>query len=345
MSRNPFHHVWTPYFRYKYAKLIHAARVSLAILASILLTTAIGVPYGEWASITVLVVIGGLQHQGNIRRKAAERGLGTMIGAGVGLALILQHTALHSVVVTDVLISVACGVCGYYAIGSAGYVALLSAITLFIVAGHGDNSLTVGLWRTVGIVIGIAIALAFSFALPLYATWSWRYKFADALRGCAALHAGIADGKAVASGDDVKQAAALTKLLVELRSLMPWVAKEAKIAPATMEEIQHSLRLCISMLDLMASERRRNPKIAPAGAPASLTRNERQTATLLIGLARALQLGKGRWLHPDKALRQASPEPAGAPPSDAYALLSRQFRAETLNLQHLLAATESRWNI
>ena len=59
-----------------------------------------------------------------------------------------------------------------------------------IVAGHGDNTMAAGLWRTVDIVIGITIALAFSFALPLYATWSWRYKLADALRGCAALHAG-----------------------------------------------------------------------------------------------------------------------------------------------------------
>jgi uncharacterized membrane protein YccC len=338
MSRNLLHHVWTPYFRYKNAKRIHAARVSLAILASILLTSAIGAPYGEWASITVLIVIGGLQHQGNIRRKAAERGLGTLIGAGLGLAIILQHNAIGSIALTDALLSIACGVCGYYAIGSAGYIALLTAITLFIVAGHGDNSLAVGLWRTVGIVIGIVIALAFSFALPLYATWSWRYKLADALRGCAALHAGIADGKAVASGEDVKQAAALTKLLVELRSLMPWVAKEAKIEPATMEEIQHSLRLCVSMLDLMASERRRRPQSALA-TPA---RAERQTATLLIGLARALQLGKGRWLRPEKAPRQA---PSDSAPSDAYALLARGFRNETLLLQQLLAATESRWNL
>ncbi len=63
-----------------------------ALLVSIALTTGINVPHGEWASITVLVVIGGLQHHGNIRRRAAERGVGTLIGAFVGLFLILQES-------------------------------------------------------------------------------------------------------------------------------------------------------------------------------------------------------------------------------------------------------------
>ena len=42
--------------------MIHAVRVSLGLLASIALTTGINLPHGEWASVTMLVVIGGL-HQ------------------------------------------------------------------------------------------------------------------------------------------------------------------------------------------------------------------------------------------------------------------------------------------
>ena len=49
--------------------MIHAVRVSLGLLASILLTTGIHLPHGEWASVTMLVVIGGLQHHGNIGKK------------------------------------------------------------------------------------------------------------------------------------------------------------------------------------------------------------------------------------------------------------------------------------
>lgn len=62
-----------PYRRYRHAKLIHAVRVSIGLLATILLTTGINLPHGEWASVTMLVVIGGLQHHGNIGKKAVER--------------------------------------------------------------------------------------------------------------------------------------------------------------------------------------------------------------------------------------------------------------------------------
>ena len=184
----------TPYLRYRHARLLHAIRVAFAILASILVTTAFKLPYGLWSSITVLTVIGGLQHQGNIRRRAFERGLGTLIGASVGLLILFEQDYFGVAIVTDLLIAGACGLCAYYAIGKPGYIGLLSAITLFIVAGHGDTSVTVGLWRTVDIVVGIAIALVFSFAFPFYATWSWRYQLADALRGCADFYANLASG-------------------------------------------------------------------------------------------------------------------------------------------------------
>ena len=60
--------------RFRQAGLFHATRVALALQVSIALTTGIRIPHGEWATITVLVVIGGIQHHGNIRRRAAERG-------------------------------------------------------------------------------------------------------------------------------------------------------------------------------------------------------------------------------------------------------------------------------
>jgi uncharacterized membrane protein YccC len=74
-----------PYRRYRHARVIHAVRVSLGLLASILLTTGIHLPHGEWASVTMLVVIGGLQHHGNIGKKSAERAIGTLVGAAIGL--------------------------------------------------------------------------------------------------------------------------------------------------------------------------------------------------------------------------------------------------------------------
>src|ERR1700712_3746387 len=90
----------SPYFRYRHAKFLHAARVALALLASIALTSGIDIPHGEWATVTLLVVIGGLQHHGNIRKKAAERAGGTLLGASLGLGLILLQSVTHSTMIT-----------------------------------------------------------------------------------------------------------------------------------------------------------------------------------------------------------------------------------------------------
>ncbi|MFP3747262.1 hypothetical protein SB816_29770, partial [Achromobacter sp. SIMBA_011] len=124
-------------------------------------------------------------------------GGGKVIRDGQGQSQLLAHEVVDTLI-TNALIIDHWGIVKadvglkngrIHAIGKAGYIALLSAITMVIVAGHGDNEIVDGLWRAVNVLVGIAIALAFSFALPLYATYSWRYKLADALRACAAVHA------------------------------------------------------------------------------------------------------------------------------------------------------------
>src|SRR5579864_105906 len=79
--------VSSPYYRYRHAKVLHSLRVGLAMLVSILATTGINLPHGIWSSVTLLVVIGGLQHHGNIRKKSADRAAGTLLGAALGLGL------------------------------------------------------------------------------------------------------------------------------------------------------------------------------------------------------------------------------------------------------------------
>lgn len=235
--------------------MIHAVRVSLGLLATILLTTGIKLPHGEWASVTMLVVIGGLQHHGNIGKKAAERAIGTLIGAGVGLALVAQQAWLGMPWLTYFAMSVVCGFFSYHAIGKGGYTALLSAITVFIVAGHGDNPVTDGLWRGVDILIGIALALAFSFALPLYAVYSWRYNLADALRDCAKIYGRIIDGQAITADEHLKLMTRLNAAMVQLRSLMPSVSKEVKISMTELDAIQRNLRMCVSTLEILGNTR------------------------------------------------------------------------------------------
>ncbi|WP_397452590.1 FUSC family protein [Pseudomonas sp. NA-150] len=334
-----------PYRRYRHARVIHAVRVSLGLLATILLTTGINLPHGEWASITMLVVIGGLQHHGNIGKKAKERAYGTLIGAGVGLLLLLQHAYFGLPIVTYLSISVVCGFFAYHAIGKGGYTALLSAITVFIVVGHGDNPVADGLWRTVDILIGNALALAFSFALPLYAVFSWRYKLASALRDCAAIHGRIISGQSVTDDDYTKQVSQVNGAMVQLRSLMPSVSKEVRISVTELDAIQRNLRMCISTLEILANTRPGGEVMAQLQL--SLKAEHRQIRVQLIGMARALQTGiserlerKVAGVEKDDLLQ----EPVYSA-LDGYRLLTLQLAANVDEMRGRLAQSSGRWRI
>ncbi|WP_339533033.1 FUSC family protein [Pseudomonas mucidolens] len=337
-----------PYRRYRHAKLIHAIRVSIGLLATILLTTGLNLPHGEWASVTMLVVIGGLQHHGNIGKKAVERAYGTLIGASVGLLLVAQQAYLGLPLLTYLLMSVVCGFFSYHAIGKGGYTALLSGITVFIVAGHGENPLSDGLWRTVDILIGIALALAFSFALPLYAVYSWRYNLASALRDCATLYSRTINGQSMTDDEHLKLLNRLNAVMLQLRSLMPSVSKEVRISMTELDSIQRHLRMCISTLEILGNTRP-DPRDAQAMArmQLALKAEHRQIRVQLIGMARALKSGATQRLERPSGTPTA--EPGLAVPVhnalDGYRLLTLQLAANVDAMGGRLAKSSGRWKI
>ncbi|PYY72312.1 hypothetical protein CRX42_01770 [Pseudomonas jessenii] len=335
-----------PYQRYRHARLIHAVRVSLGLLATILLTTGIKLPHGEWASVTMLVVIGGLQHHGNIGKKAAERAIGTLIGAGVGLVVVAQQAWLGMPWLTYFAMSVVCGFFSYHAIGKGGYTALLSAITVFIVAGHGDNPVTDGLWRGVDILIGIALALAFSFALPLYAVYSWRYNLADALRDCAKIYGRIIDGQAITADEHLKLMTRLNAAMVQLRSLMPSVSKEVKISMTELDALQRNLRMCVSTLEILGNTRPdANDPEAMRLLQTALKAEHRQIRVQLIGMARALKSGAAQRLNRSMDLPLVSLDAPVYNTLDGYRLLTLQLAANIGEMRQRLAKSAPRWNI
>lgn len=326
--------------------MIHAVRVSLGLLASILLTTGINLPHGEWASVTMLVVIGGLQHHGNIGKKAAERAVGTLIGAAVGLVLVVQQSWLGMPWLTYFAMAVVCGFFSYHAIGKGGYTALLAGITVFIVAGHGDNPVSDGLWRGADILIGIALALAFSFALPLYAVYSWRYNLADALRDCATIYGRIINGQPVTDDEHLKLMGRLNTVMVQQRSLMPSVSKEVKISMNELDAIQRHLRLCVSTLEILGNIRpgADDPK-ALTPMQAALSAEHRQIRVQLIGMARALKSGVIHRLSRPMELPIVSLDAPVYKPLDGYRLLTQQLAANIGEMRQRLAKTAPRWNI
>jgi len=342
--------ITSPYYRYRHAKMLHSLRVGVAMLVSILATTGIDIPHGIWSSVTLLVVIGGLQHHGNIRKKAADRAAGTLLGAAIGLALILLQNLTGSLPLTYVLMSIVAAICAWFAIGSSGYIGLLTAITMCIVAGHGDNLIDVGLWRTLNVLIGIVIALAFSFALPLHATYSWRYGIADNLRACAQIYTRLLEGETISEEDQVKRFLAINKRLVQLRSLMPSVAKEIDVPQARLEEIQRLHRSVLSSLELLAT----GPLMrADAAARAAYVRacgvEVLAVRGILLAMARGLRFGRATHFGIPAAspLAQACSDTALELPPDLQGpyWLGQRLAEQVDRLRALLLETEPNWNI
>ncbi|MEA3087455.1 MAG: hypothetical protein QOC89_5152 [Paraburkholderia sp.] len=342
--------VTSPYYRYRHAKMLHSLRVGLAMLVSILATTGIDIPHGIWSSVTLLVVIGGLQHHGNIRKKAAERAAGTLLGASIGLLLILQQNLFGSLPLTYVLMSIVAAICAWFAIGSSGYIGLLTAITMCIVAGHGDNLIDVGLWRTLNVLIGIVIALAFSFALPLHATYSWRYGLATNLRECARIYTRLLEGETITDEEQVKRFLAINKRLVQLRSLMPSVAKEIDVPLATLDEIQRLHRSVLSSLELLATgSLMRSDAVARAAYAQECGAEVHAVRGILLAMARALRFGRVTHFGIPAAapLAQAHSDIALELPRDLQGpyWLGQRLAEQVDRLRVLLLETEPNWNI
>ncbi|NML33000.1 FUSC family protein [Paraburkholderia sp. G-4-1-8] len=342
--------VTSPYYRYRHAKVLHSLRVGLAMIVSILATTGIDIPHGIWSSVTLLVVIGGLQHHGNIRQKAAERAAGTLLGASIGLVLIMQQNLIGSLPLTYGLEAIIAAICAWFAIGSAGYVGLLTAITMCIVAGHGDNLIDVGLWRTLNVLIGIVIALAFSFVFPLHATYSWRYGLATNLRECADIYARLLDGETIDEEEQVKRFLQINKRLVQLRALMPSVAKEIDVPQTRLEEIQRLHRSVLSSLELLATGPLMNADAAARSAYAAHCGAEvRVVRAILLSTARGLRFGHPTRLRIPAAtlLAAAHGDVAAALPSEWQGpyWLGQRLAEQVDRLRALLLDTEPNWNI
>jgi uncharacterized membrane protein YccC len=224
----------------------------------------------------------------------------------------------------------------------------MSAITVFIVAGHGDNPISDGLWRTVDILIGIVLALAFSFALPLYAVFSWRYNLASALRDCAAIHSRIISGQSVSDDEYLKLMNRLTGAMVQLRSLMPSVSKEVRISLNKLDAIQRNLRLCISTLEILANTRpAANDEQAMGQLQLSLKAENKQIRVQLIAMARALQTGASERLERPAVVAEKDPASNTQVYSalDGYRLLTLQLATNIDDMRQQLAKTARKWKI
>lgn len=346
----PFRRLANPYTRYRYAAWIHCIRVGLALLASMLLTSALSLPHGLWASVTVLVVMGGLVHQGTIRGKSYERVLGTLVGAALGLCVIAVYDHTRSLAITYTLMSVLGAASAFYAIRRPGYVALLAGITLCIVAGPGETGFTEGLWRSANVLIGVAVALLFSQIYPLRAVYVWRYLLSDNLRACARMYGQLSSNHDFSAEHFARQLEELDHRLVAARAHLGPVARETGMPLRDLEIIQRIHRAVMGTLESLIASRQ---FAAEAGeiepVPESLDAHRQLIGRLLLQSAHALKFSRtSKLVQARQGLESLPPRPHNLTDSfekQGFYWLTLRLYEQVEMLSEKLAATARHWNI
>lgn len=184
-----------PYARYQYGSILHAVRLGVAVVATLVINAVTGLPHGEWSSITVFIILGLLQYQGAIYTKARERIIGTVMGIVVGIVLVWLY--LHGLnqlpFIYYGLIGVISGIIGYYAVKNLGYIGLLTGITMCMIVAEQGNIGQDGVLRALNVLLGTLIAVLATLILPLKSTLMWRFLLANNLDACSRMYAGIGE--------------------------------------------------------------------------------------------------------------------------------------------------------
>jgi len=89
---------FNPYKRYQHQRAMHAIRLALAVVSTILIAYLGNIEHGEWIAMTVFVLLGSVPYQGAINSKAYERIIGTLLGMAIGIALRVCAVALPAIV-------------------------------------------------------------------------------------------------------------------------------------------------------------------------------------------------------------------------------------------------------
>lgn len=340
-----------PYKRYRYSRLIHAARLSVAVLIATLIARGFGLAHGEWIAITVFVVLGMLQFQGAIYSKAVERLVGTLTGLCAGLMLLwFNQQYFHNGWPFYLCLMLLSATAGWYALGKSGYMAMLAGLTMCMLLGEeGSNWLEGSMMRALNVIVGAAIALVAARAVPLKSTLMWRFMLADNLTACSHQLAEITSGKSVPRErwfELLEAQKVINARMVKSRPLLAATSQESKISKGVMENIQHSHRTIVSSVDLLLNAVPRLPKPRLTLAEEkllsqhffSLQHDLRLTAHLLKG-------SYARHFQPDAGTEDAVRALAAKLPFEwqGFVWLSLNIRLELFTLVTLLQHSRERW--
>ncbi|SKA56413.1 FUSC family protein [Enterovibrio nigricans] len=175
-------------FALKHTRLLYMLRVSFVLGVILLITRMFTIPYGYWALITAVTILGAIPFVGGVLSKAKQRVTGTIVGAVLGLLLFLippQYHWTHHFAFFGVLIAAM-----YYTQEKYAYASLMAAITIVIVAGGGPADVAAAGWRIFNVLwAAILTIFASLFIFPAKATERFIYLLEQYLVECSHYYA------------------------------------------------------------------------------------------------------------------------------------------------------------
>ncbi|MGF1766978.1 FUSC family protein [Enterovibrio makurazakiensis] len=156
-------------FAHKHARFLYMIRVTLVMGFILVIVRVFDVPYGYWALITAVTILGAIPFVGGVLSKAKQRISGTVMGGLLGMALFLippDYHWTHHIAFFVLLIAAM-----YFTQEHYAYAALMAAVTIVVVAGGGPADFEAAGWRILNVLWAGVLAVVVSvYVFPAKAT-------------------------------------------------------------------------------------------------------------------------------------------------------------------------------
>lgn len=240
-----------PFFTYRFRRRLHVLRVLLALALTFLIIRLFEIPHSSWALVSTIMVMGNLPHIGGVLDKGRQRLLGTALGAGSGLLLLLLPPSVPLLLPLGGLAAI--GVATWWTFGNRhGYSGLMFAISLLLVIGDGSHDLGVGLWRAFDVLLGTLVGIAVTMlVLPQKATDMMRFMLAENLERMARLFHAHTTASAAVDIDTRALLKATSSALVKQRGLVDAIHRERRLRRDELDDIISLQRRMLSTIELL----------------------------------------------------------------------------------------------
>lgn len=166
-------------FVYRHFRIIHAAKLALALLIAAVINGIWSLPHFIWSMVTIVIIMMSLPQFGGALEKSLQRTIGTCLGSAYGVFLIMSFNNYWLIMgLLIIAVSIIC----YISAGRYSYAYLVAGFTIIIVIGDANQATSEAIWRTANILMGCLIAILVSlFILPIKAKQDWRCQLSKSL--------------------------------------------------------------------------------------------------------------------------------------------------------------------